>query len=192
MALAGSGAGVAFMASAATASAEVVSGTVSLTVDGSVAGEASSAVEDLTMVYSEAEARIRRATRTSGSIPRVVETRGALLGGSSETAGESHPNAGSDYQTYHANQQTEQQDRYNEANTLQSNRYKEANTIQKNRNDEANYLQSNSNYNPYGDCCYDGGSDTGTALGAAALGTVGGMAVGAAIANNNQNLEDVP
>ena len=180
------------MASAATASAEVVSGTVSLTVDGSVAGEASSAVEDLTMVYSEAEARIRRATRTSGSIPRVVETRGALLGGSSETAGESHPNAGSDYQTYHANQQTEQQDRYNEANTLQSNRYKEANTIQKNRNDEANYLQSNSNYNPYGDCCYDGGSDTGTALGAAALGTVGGMAVGAAIANNNQNLEDVP
>ena len=113
-------------------------------------------------------------------------------GGSSETAGESHPNAGSDYQTYHANQQTEQQDRYNEANTLQSNRYKEANTIQKNRNDEANYLQSNSNYNPYGDCCYDGGSSTGTALGAAALGAVGGMAVGSAIANNNQSLEAAP
>ena len=110
----------------------------------------------------------------------------------SETASESHPNAGTDYQTYHANQQTEQQGRYNEANTLQTNRYNEANTIQKNRNNEANYLQSNSNYNPYGDCCYDGGSDTGTALGAAALGTVGGMAVGAAIANNNQNLENVP
>jgi hypothetical protein len=110
----------------------------------------------------------------------------------SETAGESHPNAGADYQTYHTNQQNEQQGRYNEANTLQTNRYNEANTIQKNRNNEANYLQSNSNYNPYGDCCYDGGSDAGTALGAAALGTVGGMAVGAAIANNNQNLEDVP
>jgi len=112
--------------------------------------------------------------------------------GTSETAGESHPNAGTDYQTYHTNQQTEQQGRYNEANTLQTNRYNEANTIQKNRNNEANYLQSNSDYNPYGDCCYDGGSDAGTALGAAALGTVGGMAVGAALANNNQNLENVP
>jgi hypothetical protein len=110
----------------------------------------------------------------------------------SETAGESHPNAGNDYQTYHTNQQTEQQEKYSEANTLQTNRYNEATSIQKNRNNEANYLQSNSNYNPYGGCCYDGGSDAGMALGAAALGAVGGMAVGAAIANNNQNLEDVP
>jgi hypothetical protein len=110
----------------------------------------------------------------------------------SETAGQSHPNAGTDYQTYHANQQTEQQEQYNEANTLQSNRYNEASSIQKNRNNEANYLQANSNYNPYGDCCYDGGSSAGTALGAAALGAVGGMAVGSAIANNNQNLEAVP
>src|SRR5262245_50765279 len=109
----------------------------------------------------------------------------------SETAGESHPNASTGYQTYHANQQTEQQERYNEADTLQTNRYNEANTVQKNRNNEANYLQSNSNYNPYGDCCWDGGSDAGTALGAAALGTVGGMAMGSAIANN-ENAQAAP
>jgi hypothetical protein len=109
----------------------------------------------------------------------------------SETAGEAHPNAGADYQTYHANQQAETQGRYNEANTLQTNRYNEANTIQKNRNNEANYLQSNSNYNPYGDCCNDGGSDVGTALGAAALGTVGGLAIGSAIANN-ENAQPAP
>jgi hypothetical protein len=109
----------------------------------------------------------------------------------SETAGESHPNASTGYQTYHANQQTEQQERYNEADTLQTNRYNEANTVQKNRNNEANYLQSNGNYNPYGDCCYDGGSNVGTALGAAALGTVGGMAIGSAIANN-ENAQPAP
>jgi hypothetical protein len=106
--------------------------------------------------------------------------------------GESHPNASSDYGTYHANQQEEQQGRYNEANTLQENRYNEDNTIQKNRNNEANYLQSNSNYNPYGDCCYDNGSNAGVALGAAALGTVGGMAVGSALANNAENIQPAP
>ena len=109
----------------------------------------------------------------------------------SETAGESHPNASTGYQTYHANQQTEQQERHSEADTLQTNRYNEANTVQKNRNNEANYLQSNSNYNPYGDCCYDGGSDVGTALGAAALGTVGGMAIGSALANS-ENAQPAP
>ncbi|MBV8135484.1 MAG: hypothetical protein JO121_07580 [Deltaproteobacteria bacterium] len=109
----------------------------------------------------------------------------------SETAGESHPNASTGYQTYHANQQTEQQERYNEAGTLQTNQYNEANTVQKNRNNEANYLQSNSNYNPYGDCCNDGGSDVGTALGAAALGTVGGMAIGSAL-GNNENAQAAP
>jgi hypothetical protein len=44
------------------------------------AGEACSAVEDLTTVCSEAEdrLRIRRAIRTSGNVPRMVETRGTL------------------------------------------------------------------------------------------------------------------
>jgi hypothetical protein len=181
------------MASAATASAEVVSGVVGPTLDCSPR-EACWAVEDLAMVCSEVGDcfRIRRAIRASRSISSSGGDSWHPRSDTSETAGESHPNAGTDYQTYHTNQQTEQQGQYNEANTLQTNRYNEANTIRKNRNNEANYLQSNSNYNPYGDCCYDGGSDTGTALGAAALGTVGGMAVGAAIANNNQNLEDVP
>jgi len=95
--------------------------------------------------------------------------------------GESHPAVSSGYQTYHANQQEEQQERYNEANKLQKNRY-----------NEANYLQANSDYNPYGDCCYDDGSNTGVALGAAALGTVGGMAVGSALANNAENTQAAP
>lgn len=96
-------------------------------------------------------------------------------------SGESHPDVSSGYQTYHSNQQEEQQERYNEANKLQKNRY-----------NEANYLQANSDYNPYGDCCYNDGSDTGVALGAAALGAVGGMAVGSALANNSENTQSAP
>jgi len=98
----------------------------------------------------------------------------------------------SDYQNYHANEQAEQQERYNEANTLQENRYNEVNKVQKNRNNEANYLQSNSNYNPYGDCCSDNGSNAGVALGAAALGAVGGMAVGSALTNNAETIQPAP
>jgi hypothetical protein len=55
---------------------------------------------------------------------------------------------------------------------------------------DAKFLRSTgggggSYYGPYGDCC-SGGDSTGAVLGAAALGTVGGMAVGSMIANENK------
>jgi hypothetical protein len=88
---------------------------------------------------------------------------------------------------YNANQMAEQQSRYNEANTLQENQ--EATEKQMhNESVNAAYNINNNNistghyaggyYGPYSDCCSDGGSSTGEVLGAAALGAVGGMAVG--------------
>ncbi len=52
-----------------------------------------------------------------------------------------------------------------------------------------NYNSTNNGggyYGPYNDCCSDGGSSTGEALGAAALGAVGGMAVGSMLTANAQ------
>jgi hypothetical protein len=46
---------------------------------------------------------------------------------------------------------------------------------------------STSYYGPYNNCCNDGGSDTGAVLGAAALGAVGGMAVGSMMTANAQS-----
>jgi len=45
---------------------------------------------------------------------------------------------------------------------------------------------SSTYYGPYGNCCGSSGSSTGEALGAAALGAVGGMAVGSMITANSQ------
>jgi hypothetical protein len=50
-----------------------------------------------------------------------------------------------------------------------------------------NSYYGGSYYGPYGNCCSSGGSNTGEVLGAAALGAVGGMAVGSMITANTQN-----
>lgn len=97
-----------------------------------------------------------------------------------------------DYQTYHSNQMAEQQSRYNEANTLQENNEKTEKQMQNNRDTTINNNVGNTNWNggggsygPYNDCC-GGGASTGAVLGAAALGAVGGMAVGSMITNSQR------
>ena len=101
---------------------------------------------------------------------------------------------GQGYNTHHSNEMAEQQSRYNEANTLQENREKTEKSMHNSTMNTINNNVGQTNWNgggggyhgPYGDCCSDGGSSTGVALGAAALGTVGGMAVGSMIANENK------
>lgn len=89
------------------------------------------------------------------------------------------------YNNYSRNQMIEQQQKYNEANTLQENQEKTEKYMQNDRLTTANANVGDTNWNggnPYSSCCYDGGGDggssTGEALGAAALGAVGGMAIG--------------
>ena len=112
--------------------------------------------------------------------------------GTSQSFNESHPNGGQDYQTYNSNQMAEQQSRYNEANTLQENQEKTEKQMHNETMDTAsniNYNNTNNNnsyYGPYGNCCNDSGASTGEVLGAAALGAVGGMAVGSMITANSQ------
>jgi len=109
--------------------------------------------------------------------------------GSSQSSNGSHPNANSDYQTYNSNQMAEQQSRYNEANTLQENQEHSEEYMHNQTLTTVNNNVGDTNWNggnPYGGCCYDGGSDTGAVLGAAALGAVGGMAVGTMMTANSQ------
>ena len=104
--------------------------------------------------------------------------------------------SGQGYNTYHSNQMAEQQSRYNEANTLQENQEKTEKSMHNSTMNTINNNVGETNwsgggggggyYGPYGGCCSDGGSSTGTALGAAALGAVGGLAVGSMIANENK------
>jgi hypothetical protein len=97
------------------------------------------------------------------------------------------------YNTYHSNQMADQQSRYNEANTLQENQEKTEKSMHNSTMNTINNNVGQTNWNgggggyygPYGDCC-SGGDNTGAILGAAALGTVGGLAVGSAIANANK------
>jgi len=89
----------------------------------------------------------------------------------------------SDYNTYNANQMAEQQSKYNEANSLQHNQEETSEYEHTQSMNTINNNVGNTNWNggnPYSSCCYDGGggSSTGEVLGAAALGAVGGMAVG--------------
>src|SRR5579885_2144078 len=90
---------------------------------------------------------------------------------STSSSSQTHPNAGKDYQAYTQNKNAEQQARYNEMNTLQEN---QENTEKQMHNETMNTIN-----NTAGD--WGGGSSdssTGEALGAAALGVVGGMALG--------------
>jgi hypothetical protein len=101
----------------------------------------------------------------------------------------SYQHNGQAYNTYHSNQMEEQQSRYNEANTLQENQEKTEKQMHNSTMNTINDSYGNTNWNgggggyygPYGDCC-SGGSDAG----AAALGAVGGLAVGSMIANENR------
>ncbi|HYL60017.1 MAG TPA: DUF6515 family protein, partial [Candidatus Acidoferrales bacterium] len=112
---------------------------------------------------------------------------------SSESYQQSHPNSNQDYQTYNSNQMAEQQSKYNEANTLQENQEKTEKQMHNETMDTASSINSNntsnsnnSYYGPYGNCCNDSGASTGEVMGAAALGAVGGMAVGSMVTANSQ------
>jgi hypothetical protein len=108
----------------------------------------------------------------------------------------SHP-YGSSYSGYHPNssnfessQSTNQTARYNEANSMNQTRYNEAQSMQNQhyqnesslshqQYNQASNLQSNSNGNwgdPYTGCC---GNSGGSAAAGAAIGMMGGMAMGA-------------
>jgi hypothetical protein len=108
----------------------------------------------------------------------------------------SHP-YGSSYSGYHPNssnfessQSTNQTARYNEANSMNQTRYNEAQSMQNQhyqnesslshqQYNQASNLQSNSNGNwgdPYNGCC---GNSGGSAAAGAAIGMMGGMAMGA-------------
>jgi hypothetical protein len=108
---------------------------------------------------------------------------GSSYGGSS--------NKSADYNTYNANQEAQQQANYNEANSLQHNQEATEETMHNDTLTTVNNNVGDTNYNggnPYGNCCSDGGgSDTGEVLGAAALGAVGGMAVGSMMTSAAQS-----
>ena len=114
---------------------------------------------------------------------------------SSQSSSEYQKGNGNAYNAYNTNQTAQKQAQYNEANTFQKNnentekqlQNKQDATINNNAGD-TNYYGGGS-YGPYNDCCSDGdgGSSTGEALGAAALGAVGGMAVGSMMTANAQS-----
>jgi hypothetical protein len=94
-----------------------------------------------------------------------------------------HPNS-SNYESFHSTNETA---RYNEANSMNQSRYNEAQSMQNQhyqnqsalshqQYNQASNLQSNSNYNPYNGCCSSSG---GSAAAGAAVGMMGGMAMGA-------------
>jgi hypothetical protein len=111
--------------------------------------------------------------------------------GGAQSYSQSHPSGSADYSTYNANQMAEQQSKYNEANTLQHNQEQSQEYMHNQTMNTVNNNVGNTNWNggnPYGDCCSDGGgSSTGEVLGAAALGAVGGMAVGSMMTANAQS-----
>ena len=69
------------------------------------------------------------------------------------------------------------QTRYNEADSLQRQHYQSESALLQQHYNQARNLPSNSsgNWDPYGGCC----GSSGSSAGAAALGMVGGMALGA-------------
>lgn len=134
----------------------------------------------------------------SGSSSSYNSSQHPYNSSSSSTYSSEHPNSSQNYSTYTANQQEQQQAKYNEANTLQSNQEKTqeqehtqsvnaAYNINNNNisTGHTNSYYGGSSYGPYGNCC-GSSSSTGEALGAAALGAVGGMAVGSMITANSQ------
>jgi hypothetical protein len=88
-----------------------------------------------------------------------------------------HASASTAYDTYHQNQQEEQQERYNEANTLQENNLQAQKEM---HNQTWSTVNNNWGSGPYSDCCWGSSGDS---AGAAMLGAVGGMALGATMAS---------
>jgi hypothetical protein len=119
-------------------------------------------------------------------------------GGYGSSGSQYHPSSSSENESNASSaHQNNQQSRYNEYNTNQQTKYNEANTLQTNQEDTEKSMHNstmntvNNSYNyqnggSYG-CCYDDdSSSTGEALGAAALGAVGGVAVGSMMTANAQ------
>jgi hypothetical protein len=92
-----------------------------------------------------------------------------------------HPNGNTPYsanQTRYNEAQSMNQTRYSEAHSLQHQHYENESNLSQQHYNQATNLQSNSSgkWDPYGGCCESSG---GSEAGAAALGMVGGMALGA-------------
>jgi hypothetical protein len=104
-----------------------------------------------------------------------------------------HPNS-SNFQSFHSNNQTARfneansmnQTRYNEAGSMQNQHYQNESALSHQQYNQASNLESNSNGywgDPYAGCCgYSGGS----AAAGAAVGMMGGMAMGAAMESTAQ------
>jgi len=102
----------------------------------------------------------------------------------------SHPYSSSPQQrAYNANQtryneaNSMNQTRYNEAQSMQNQHYQSESSLSQQQYNQASNLESNSNHDPYWGCC---GSSGGSDAGAAALGMMGGMAMGAAMQSNKR------
>jgi hypothetical protein len=88
-----------------------------------------------------------------------------------------HASASTAYNTYHQNQVEEQQAQYNEMNTLQQNNEQ---TQKEMHNQTMSTLNNNWGSGPYSDCCWGSSGDS---AGAAMMGMMGGMAMGATMAS---------
>jgi hypothetical protein len=112
----------------------------------------------------------------------------------------SSSNKQADYNEYNANQESQKQAQYNEANTLQTNNEKTQKQMLSNTENTINNNMGESNWNGgsggggvggsnnyyYGGGGGNSAASTGEVAGAAALGAIGGMAVGSMVTANSQ------